>query len=98
MELVIKPHKDKAHKVGVIYSSEGEAAKAFEPLAETYKNHGFEAVFEPVAEKVKLTLVSIESGAQIKYPDLNIKPDNFKLLAQIRRDDLINFVHVYWKL
>lgn len=98
MELAIKLYNDKPPRIGIVYPNEYQGRKAYDALMDQYRGQTFNALFEPVKDKVKLTLFPRGGTGIIQYKDLDFKPDQLKkLFDYIKSDASIQFTHIYWQ-
>ena len=95
-ELLIKLYQDKPPRIGILYGNEFVAGKEYASILSKYKNERFRARLEVVKENIHLTLISEFSHEKVIYKDLYYKGDQLKKLQVfVKRDEEIQFVHIY---
>jgi hypothetical protein len=86
MQIVIKLHNEKAPRIGIIYPTEFQGGKAYEPFLTKYKNENFRMDIELIKD------------AKVIYKDLDFKTEHLKRLQTYTTSATrLEFVHTYWK-
>jgi hypothetical protein len=98
MQLVIKLYNEKAPRIGIIYPTEFQGGKAYEPFLTKYRNENFRMDLELIKGKINLHLTSINGSAKVIYKDLDFKIEHLKKLRDYTTSTTrLEFVHTYWK-
>jgi hypothetical protein len=98
MELIIKIYSDKPSRIGVKYTYDYQAQKAYEEVIRKGGSGSYKLSLEPVRDKITLVATSLDSGIKITYKDLEYKRDQLlKLQAVFHSLEELWFVHVYPK-
>lgn len=98
MELLIRLYSDKPSKIGVKYTYEYLAVKAYEAIMEKNAGYVFSLSMELVRDKVNLVLSSDQTGARVLYKDLGYKHEQLKKLQTLLNPGSdLEFVHIFSK-
>jgi hypothetical protein len=98
MQLAVKLYHEKLPRIGIIYSTEFQAGKAYEPFLSKYAGDKFKMTIELQRGKANLTLDSINGSAKVVYKDLEYKIEHLKKLQTYASTaGELELVHTYWK-
>lgn len=98
MQLAIKLYNDKLPRVGIVYPTEFQAGRAFEPYLAEFLYENFTMSIELLKGKAVLTLISVSGSARVHYKDLDFKAEEVKKLqAYVSTNAKLEFIHTYWK-
>jgi hypothetical protein len=96
--MAIKLYHDKLPRIGVIFPTEFQGGKSYEPFLKSYSNDKFTLKIELKRGLATLTLISINGSATVIYKDLEFKIDQLKKLTTFTTPlTELEFVHTYWK-
>jgi hypothetical protein len=98
MELVIKLYADKPSRIGIKYTYEYLAQRAYEDIMRVESKSDFRLKFEIIRDKLQLSLISEHSGKQYQYKDLEFRLDQLgRLNAGAPSGSPLIFVHLFPK-
>lgn len=96
MELLLKIYGDKPSRIGVKYTYDYLALRAYEELIRKYRGEIFRLKLEPLRGQINLVLQSEHSHQKITYQGLAYRPELLKKLESLPDKDLsLQFVHLY---
>lgn len=99
MELVFKLPKGKPPFIGIVFSSEFQAARTNQELVNDYKECDFTATLEPVGERnLNMVIKCVNPPLKIEYKNLEFKYDLFVRWRRIAEGAPVNFSHLNIKL
>jgi hypothetical protein len=98
MQLAIKLYHEKLPRIGIVYPTEFQGGKAYEPFLTKYAGEKFKMTIELLRGKALLTLDSVNGSARVVYKDLEFKVDQLKKLQTYTTPSTeLELVHTYWK-
>jgi hypothetical protein len=95
VELFLKFYTDKPSRVGIKYTYEFQAVKAYEDLVRLFGESALSALLELSKEKLTLVLTSGFNGKQFRYQSLEFKPKELQKLRELGPEQVYEFVHIY---
>jgi hypothetical protein len=95
VELFLKFYADKPGRIGIKYTYEFQAVKAYEDLVRLLGDSGLDALFELAKDRITLVLTSQFNGKQARYQSLEFKSRELQKLRSFGEGHTFEFVHIY---
>jgi hypothetical protein len=93
MELLVKLYAHQSARIGVKYTYEFQAVRAYEDLVRTAGDSELSAVMELSGAHVHLSLTSAFNGKTVHYKQLGFHEQDLRRLAQLSAPFM--FVHIF---
>ena len=95
MELFLKFYSDKPSRIGIKYTYEFQAVKAYEDLVRLLGESELNAMLELSGNRITLVLTSLFNGKQARYQALEFNARELQKLRSLGNDTTFEFVHIY---
>src|SRR4051812_44073695 len=96
MELAVKIYPDKPSRLGLLYTYEYQAVKAYEDLLRGNANESLHAMIEIRKGKAILTLTSGHTGKKTVYKDIEFRQPQIDKIRNFYKDGMpMFFVHIF---
>ncbi len=95
MELFLKFYTDKPSRIGVKYTYEFQAVRAYEDLVRATRDSPLTALLELSKGRINLVLTSDFNGKQIQYKSLEFKNPELQKLRMQNPAEPFLFVHIF---
>jgi len=95
VELFLKFYSDKPSRIGVKYTYEFQAVKAYEDLVRLFGDGELSALLELTGDRITMVLTSQFNGKQSRYQRLEFKSGELQKLRSLGKDHTFEFVHIF---
>jgi hypothetical protein len=95
VELFLKFYADKPSRIGIKYTYEFQAVKAYEDLVRLFGEGELSALLEITGDRITMVLTSQFNGKQSRYQHLEFKSGELQKLRSLGRNHAFEFVNIF---